>query len=200
MLHPHTELRYIGPEVGSGVFATENIPMGTISWVQDPLDQVIDLNTHPEYKDYPDYLERYSFRNALGQYVLCWDRARFVNHNCEANCLSPGLDFEICIRDIEKGEQLTNDYGSLNLEFCMDCHCGSVHCRKVTRPLDFPQLAPLWDKSLRRAFPSIEKVKQPLWNRLKDPAFVKACLKDHRKIPSILAHYFEDTPAQVGNR
>jgi uncharacterized protein len=167
--------------------------MGTVTWVQDPLDQVVDLNTHPEYRDYPDYLEQYSFRNAQGQYVLCWDRGRFVNHNCEANCLSPGLDFEICIRDIEAGTQLTNDYGSLNLEFTMDCHCGSAACRGVTQPDDFPRLAPGWDASLRVAFPHIALVEQPLWNRLKDPNFVKICLADPNRIPSILEHYYEST-------
>ncbi len=173
--------------------------MGTVTWVQDPLDQVVDLNTHPEFRDYPDYLETYSFRNAQGQYVLCWDKGRFVNHSCEANCLSPGLDFEICIRDIEIGTQLTNDYGSLNLEFSMECHCGSPACRGITQPSDFPRMAPLWDTALRAAFPSIAKVEQPLWNRLKDPQFVKTCLADLSKIPSILDHYYRPASATAPN-
>lgn len=190
MLHPHTEVRFISPEIGSGVFATSPLPKGTITWVQDPLDQVIDLEAQPEYRDYPPTLERYSFRNADGHYVLCWDQARFVNHNCQANCLSPGLDFEICIRDIQQGEELTNDYGSLNLEFQMECSCRAPGCRGVTQPGDFENLAPQWDKLLQMAFPQIAKVDQPLWSRLADPDLVLGCLAKKRPIPSIFQHHF----------
>lgn len=191
MLHPHTELRYLGPEIGSGVFATAPIPMGTITWVQDSLDQVIDLKVHTKYRDYPPVLERYSFRNKDGQYVLCWDYARFVNHHCEANCLSPGLEFEIALRDIAEGEELTNDYGSLNLEFVMECTCGSERCRGETRPEDFENLADRWDSLLQHAFPSIDSVEQPLWPYLESGKLVKACLSGDEPIPSIRNHLYK---------
>ena len=32
MIHPDTELRFISPEIGFGVFATKLIPQGTITW------------------------------------------------------------------------------------------------------------------------------------------------------------------------
>lgn len=195
MLHPNTELAYLGPEIGHGVFATARIPRGTITWVQDPLDQVIDLSTHPQYASYPPVLERYSFRNARGQYVLCWDYGRFVNHSCEANCLSPGLDFEIAVRDIEAGEQLTNDYGSLNLEFEMDCCCGSSRCRSKTTPDDFELYADHWDQALGAAFFDIERVDQPLWARIEDPEFVRRCLSRMTSVPSIRNHFYK--PAGV---
>lgn len=198
MLHPHTELRYLGPEIGSGVFATARLPKGTITWVQDPLDQVIDLAAEPRYRDYPPVLERYSFRNSHGHYVLCWDYARFVNHHCEANCLSPGLDFEIAIRDIEAGEELTNDYGSLNLEFIMECQCGSPRCRQKTAPEDFSSLADQWDRSLSNAFGSIERVAQPLWPYLENPELVKECLEGKRPVPSIRNHMVGQT-THAGN-
>ena len=188
MLHPNTELRYLGPEIGSGVFATAPIPKGTITWVQDALDQVIDFEKNPEFKNYPPVLERYSFRNRDGNYVLCWDYGRFVNHHCQANCLSPGLDFEIAIRDIAEGEEITNDYGSLNLEFVMDCSCGSPECRGRTAPEDFDRLAGGWDVLLEAAFPEIEHVDQPLWNYLADPEFVKSCLQGESEVPSIRSH------------
>ena len=38
MIHPHTELRFISPEVGYGVFATALIPEGTITYVKDSLE------------------------------------------------------------------------------------------------------------------------------------------------------------------
>lgn len=189
MLHPHTELRYIGPEVGYGVFATHRIPRGTITWVQDKLDQVINPDA-PGFAEYPPDLERYSFRNSQGHYVLCWDLARFVNHNCQPNCLSPGMDFEIAVRDIEVGEEVTNDYGSLNLEFEMDCHCGAPNCRGKTRPEDFERYALGWDQLLRVAFPEIASAEQPLWRWLAEPDFVRACLREGGKPPSIQRHYF----------
>ena len=40
MIHPSTELKYVSPEIGIGVVATEFIPKGTITWALDPLDQV----------------------------------------------------------------------------------------------------------------------------------------------------------------
>jgi hypothetical protein len=39
MVHPHTELRFVSPQIGWGVFATRLIPRGTIVWALDSLDQ-----------------------------------------------------------------------------------------------------------------------------------------------------------------
>ena len=35
MLHPDTEVHFIDPKIGSGIFASRPIPRGTIIWVQD---------------------------------------------------------------------------------------------------------------------------------------------------------------------
>ena len=43
VLHPSSELRYINPSIGYGVFATRFIPKGTITWVFDELDQVVEV-------------------------------------------------------------------------------------------------------------------------------------------------------------
>lgn len=190
MLHPHTELRHIDREIGYGVFTTRPIPMGTITWVLDPLDRVIDLEREPHFRSYPDTLERYTFVNADGHYVLCWDLARFINHSCEANCLSPGFDFEIAIRDIGVDEQLTNDYGSLNLEHPMVCRCGAHNCRGMTRPEDFSAQAPRWDSLLRVAFPRLGQVPQPLWDWVREKMEVEICLAQPDRLPSILRHRY----------
>ena len=39
MVHPDTELRFVSPAIGWGVFATRDIPTGTITWALDVLDQ-----------------------------------------------------------------------------------------------------------------------------------------------------------------
>jgi hypothetical protein len=83
----------------------------------DPLDRVF----APEEVDalgplFRERLDHFTFRDGHGRYVLCWDIARYVNHSSNANCLTTAYDFEIAIRDIEAGEQLTDDYGTLNIE------------------------------------------------------------------------------------
>ena len=39
MIHTDTELRFVSPEMGFGVFATKLIPRGTLTWVRDDLDR-----------------------------------------------------------------------------------------------------------------------------------------------------------------
>ena len=41
MIHPHTEPRHTGTDVGLGVFATALIPRGTIVYVMDSLEIVL---------------------------------------------------------------------------------------------------------------------------------------------------------------
>ena len=116
MTHPKTELKYISHDMGFGLVATEFIPEGTITGVLNKLDRAF----HPkEYESmaprYQNILQIYTYKNNKGHYVLCWDNGWFVNHSFNANCLSTAYDFEIAIRDIELGEQLTDDYGYLNI-------------------------------------------------------------------------------------
>lgn len=116
MIHPHTELRFISPEIGHGVVATQFIPAGTITWVLDKLDQRFSPKQFENFEPiYQNILEYYTFRNGDGKLILCWDNGRFVNHSFNSNCLSTAYDFEIAIRDIQPGEQLTDDYGYLNI-------------------------------------------------------------------------------------
>jgi len=116
MIHPHTEIKFISHEVGYGVVATQFIPAGTITWVLDKLDREF---TPEEFRKmapvYQDILETYTYRNNLGNLVLCWDHGKYVNHSFRSNCLTTAYDFEIAIRDIRRGEQLTDDYGYLNI-------------------------------------------------------------------------------------
>src|SRR5688572_7224862 len=117
MIHPDTELRVINDVVGYGVVATKFIPKGTITWALDKLDRIFTPN---QFKDldavYQQVLEKYTYRNQDGNYVLCWDNARFVNHSFNSNCLTTAYEFEIAIRDIHPGEELTDDYGYLNID------------------------------------------------------------------------------------
>jgi hypothetical protein len=169
MIHPHTELKFISEQIGYGVVATRLIPQGTVTWVRDDLDQKF---KYKEVERLPPVLrqmvDKYTFIDARGDFVLCWDLARFVNHDCQANCLSAGYEFEIAVRDILPGEELTDDYGLLNLVESFPCECGRAVCRRTIRPDDPVRLADRWDQALREAFPHVGRVEQPLWPLVKE--------------------------------
>jgi len=176
MFHPHTELRFVSDSIGYGVFATRPIPKGTITWSLDALDQVFPPTALDSFSPMlRAVMDKYSFTDRRGKLILCWDLARFVNHSCEANCLSPGgFDFEVAVRDIIPGEELTDDYGTLNLDHGFDCLCGSKSCRSRIQPDDAWRMADVWDQSVQAAVAQIDSVDQPLWELVKEPDAVRA--------------------------
>jgi hypothetical protein len=162
MIHPHTEVKYINDVLGYGVFATKMIPAGTITWALDELDRVFSPAEFEKMSAvYQNILETYSFRNNNGNLVLCWDNGRFVNHSFKSNCLSTAYDFEIAIRNIYPGDQLTDDYGYLNIsEPFRGIDEGSR--RKVVYPDDLRKYHSVWDKKILKVFDRIPKLKQDL--------------------------------------
>jgi hypothetical protein len=163
MIHPDTELRYIDPAIGVGVFATRLIPKGTIVWALDNLDQLLD----PARVDQLDELRRplvlkYAYRDQEGRYVLCWDDGRFVNHSFHANCLGTAWDIEIAVRDILPGEELCDDYGTLNLDEPMECRPEPGIERTQALPDDLLRYAEEWDRQVLDAFRYYDSVAQPL--------------------------------------
>ena len=192
MMHPATELRFISEEVGFGVFARQAIPCGTITWTGDELDQRFTRDEvarlHPMCRQ---AVERFSYIDPAGVFVLCWDHGRYVNHSCDPNCFSAGFQFEFAIRNILAGEQLTDDYGLMNLQAPLQCRCGSENCRIVIGPDDIEHRAPRWDAMVRTSFEFIGKVDQPLWTVLQDRGEVEAVLRGDRDIPSCAFHRFQ---------
>jgi hypothetical protein len=133
---------------------------------------------------------KYSFVDKEGVYVLCWDHARFVNHSCEPNCVAPGYDLELAVRDIHPGEQLTDDYASLNLSPDFTCGCGGRHCRgKVSRD-DFATLAPYWDAQAEAALRQLKAVPQPLWALVQDQVDVELASSGAAAMASCAVHRF----------
>ncbi|GAB4529971.1 MAG: hypothetical protein Kow0063_07530 [Anaerolineae bacterium] len=163
MIHPDTRLKWINPHIGYGVFATAFIPMGTMVYVEDPLDIVIGPDS-PLLHDpaYRHLISKYACIDTQGNRVISWDIAKYVNHCCHYNCLSTGYGFEIAVRNIQAGEELTDDYGVFNLEDELKLTCRYEDCRKVVRATDFDTYAGEWDAVLRRALQEFQKVPQPL--------------------------------------
>ncbi len=190
LIHPDSELRFVSPAIGYGLFATRLIPMGTITWAVDPLDQIISssrLEILPRLLS--RHVDRYSYLTGQGDRILCWDHGRFVNHSCAAACLSPGFDFEIAVKDIAPDEEITDDYGTLNLEEPFDCLCASTDCRGRILPDDPIRNGPAWDALIAHAFPAIANVDQPLWDLVREKAAVQQVLAGDSKLPSSLIHY-----------
>ncbi len=193
MIHPDTELRFISNEIGYGVVATKFIPAGTITWVLDQLDrEFTPLELQQMDPTYQSILDTYTFRNNKGNYILCWDNGRYVNHSFNSNCLTTAYDFEIAIRDIQPGEQLTDDYGYLNIPLPFRAADEGTR-RKIVYPNDLLKYYKVWDKKIEKVFGNITQLQQPLrpllppelWN------LVERIVGGKEKLESILTNFYD---------
>ena len=69
-----------------------------------------------------------------GEYV-----ESFINHSCDPNAgvtWNGDIATLVAIQNIEPGEEITFDYGTVNPpgdNFTFSCSCGAANCRKVIR-------------------------------------------------------------------
>ncbi|WP_332630298.1 SET domain-containing protein [Halalkalibacter flavus] len=194
MIHPHTELRFVNEEIGFGVFATKFIPKGTITWALDDLDQILEhsfVNTLDLERKV--IVEKYSYRDSEGKYILCWDLGRYVNHSFNANCISTPYDTDIAVRDIQPGEQLTNDYGFLNLDESFTCLPEEGTDRTQVNKEDILHYYKEWDQLILNAYQFFDQVEQPLDHLI--PTIYKQKMKlaaeKREVIDSIKTLYYE---------
>lgn len=194
MMHPNTELRYISEDVGLGVFATKFIPQGTIVWILDDLDMILE-------EDYVDSLDKirqeivykYSYQNNEGQYILCWDHSRYMNHSFHPNCIATAYEFELAARDIYPGEQLTCDYATMGENEDFECVPEEDTVRKNVKADDFLSLYLEWDEMAKQAFTNFNTVEQPLKHLISKEFIdkVNAVAYGYEPLDSILT-IFED--------
>lgn len=163
MMHPDTELRFVSDEVGYGVFARKPIPHGTIVYVRDELE----MTFTPDQMDNMSaasrqVVDKYSYIDHGGNHVVSWDHAKSVNHCCDCNTISTGYGFEIALRNIAAGEEITDEYGLFNPVKLMPLHCGKANCRGVVMPDDVDRYADYWDSKVIEALARMQDVAQPL--------------------------------------
>jgi hypothetical protein len=194
MMHPHTELRFIDESIGYGVFATQFIPKGTITWILDELDQKFDaayvLSLEPLRRD---RLLKYCFRDEQGQYILCWDIARYVNHSFNSTLIATPYKFELAARDILPGDEITDDYGYFNLDKPFYCFPEPNTTRTKVMPDDMLHYYPEWDRQASEAMQHFNSVEQPL-KHLIDPLHsekVSAIAAGKEALDSILTCYYQ---------
>ena len=101
---------------GWGVFAAAPIKGGTTIWEFDPsADWAL---TQAEMAAFPARLraqmEAWTYLSDDGEYILCSDGAKFMNHSFQPNCDDEGLN-TVAARDIAVGEELTCDYRTFDM-------------------------------------------------------------------------------------
>ena len=131
-------------------------------WVQDPLDREIAPEEMAQLE--PGLRERalcYCYRNRAGRFVLSWDHNRYVNHSFSPTCIMTPYGLELAVRDIHPGEEMTNDYGTLNIIEPFE-PVDEGHARKSVQPDDLARHHPEWDRRLQEACAAIAAVEQPL--------------------------------------
>jgi hypothetical protein len=202
MIHPDTEVRFISKEKGYGVVATKLIPKGTITWVQDDLDQIFPREKIATLNPFiKRYLDTYSFTNKYGEMVLCWDNGKFVNHSFNPSCFSTPYDFEIAIRDIHPGEELTDDYGYLNVEKPFHV-IDEGTSRKTVYPDDILNFYIEWDYLIKENAPKVLEIEQPLCELISKEIwdeFINA-VHNPNEMRSILECYYQhEVPVNSSN-
>jgi hypothetical protein len=193
MIHPDSELRFISSEIGYGVVATKLIPAGTITWILDKLDREFSTLEFQELEPiYQSILDTYTYRNNKGNLILCWDNGRYVNHSFNSNCLTTAYDFELAIRDINPGEQITDDYGYLNIPHPFKAVNEGTK-RKIVYPDDLLKYYRVWDNKIKKVFNRIVKVEQPLRPVIPDEMWlrIEGIISGKEELQSILSNYYD---------
>ncbi|AEI40625.1 SET domain-containing protein [Paenibacillus mucilaginosus] len=163
MIHPDTDIRYINDKVGLGVVATKFIPKGTIVWIADSLDLVLEeefVHSLDELRQRMVY--KYTYPNGDGQYILNWDHSRYMNHSFRPNCIDTVFEFQLAARDIHPGEQLTSDYGIMGEDEEFECEPEEGTTRTRVTAEDYLSCYQEWDELAREAFKDFNRVEQPL--------------------------------------
>lgn len=135
MIHPDTYIAKTNK--GIGVFAKRKFSRGEILWITDEIDVKIPLHVYEQFDQLQkSKLDMYSYEDYEKRVIIPWDEGKYVNHSCSPNSTSL-LQFDnisIAMHDIEKDEEMTEDYYSYFAHFeSFVCSCGSPNCRKYIK-------------------------------------------------------------------
>jgi hypothetical protein len=114
--------------------------------------------------------------------------------------MSTAYEFEIAIRDIEQGEELTDDYGYLNIVKPFKAKNENT-ARKYVYPDDLLRYYKDWDKLVLGVLPILRNVDQPLMPLLK-PEFLNELnevIDGKREMRSVIEVYYDDVKIHNGD-
>lgn len=109
---------------GLGIFADEFIPRGTVIWkFTQGFDQKF---TREQILSFPEilqiYIYKYSWKGTKSKmYCFSSDNGKYFNHSSNPNTMSNYVDSEeevvtTAVRDIQIGEELTDNYSSFEAD------------------------------------------------------------------------------------
>jgi uncharacterized protein len=136
MLHPDTHV--LPTPKGLGVFASRPFRKGEIIWIIDDYDLRIPMAEYMEIQHFQRRkFDRYSYNDETNHVIIPWDDGKLVNHSCLPNATGL-IEFDnitVARRDIEAGEEITEDYCSYYGHFeTFPCSCGEQECRGRVEP------------------------------------------------------------------
>ncbi|MBO6935175.1 MAG: hypothetical protein JJ863_09365 [Deltaproteobacteria bacterium] len=185
MMHPATELFVRTDGVGVGVRATEALPLGTLLWVRDALDLVLEPNAirrlAPALRA---PVRRLGYRNARGQWIVCWDAGKHVNHSCDPTMRGVGHDAMVAVRAVRVGDEITCDYAECNLDETLSCLCGAPSCRGSIGGPIAEATWKRWQQEVEAAVARADHLPQPLLKVCEDPR-VAQVFAGGRPVPTL---------------
>jgi hypothetical protein len=156
---------------GLGLFATSEIPCGTVVWA--PCDRCPRWS-RSTIEGLPDpvgsWLDEEGYWLDDDRLLLVCGYGHLMNHSCEPAVLDHGLDFGLAVRDIAIGEEVTCDYRTFVSDppWLMECRCGTASCaRRIDHRRSLsPELQVSWSAQVERSLLRLREVPQPLHNAL----------------------------------
>jgi hypothetical protein len=135
---PKTEVRE-SPIHGKGLFAKEALAAGEIVAVKGG-----HILTKPEWIPLEQDLGPAEIQIADELFIAPAEGAQregcmlYSNHSCDPNIAIQGQIVFVAMRAIAAGEELTHDWATTDdLDYVMECHCGSPHCRRIVTGKDW---------------------------------------------------------------
>lgn len=122
---------------GTGLFAIRPIEAGElVSRLGGAL--VSTERLHQLFRESADYVDTIAVADELHLVIPPESPNHHGNHSCDPNLWWSGPFDLVARRDIQVGEEVTNDYAVSTTDpaFSLPCHCGAAACRGVVRSSD----------------------------------------------------------------
>jgi len=150
---------------GFGLYARQRVPKGTIICFESDGFRIIPAE---DYETMSETAKEHVYQRADGTYIAPSDDSKYLNHSCNANVLDSRLGFDIVVRDIRKGEEVTYDYRAFIFKE-MQCNCGAKNCCGfLTYEHPVPEkLRLFWAKKVESALRQVNRVEQPLGGKVR---------------------------------
>jgi hypothetical protein len=200
MILPSLRIKWISDDIGYGLFATEFIPKGTVTYAFDPLEIVLPRKVlEHETEPMRSMIDKYSYEDNSGNLIICWDLGKFMNHCCYSNTLTTGFVFGIAINDIQPGDEVTDDYRIFTRQHGFQPSCEKFVCPVFSQS---QEQVDEWDGRIKDALKHFAEVPQPLKPLIpaKMLKAVEAYLRDPAKYVSVGTQLPKADPPASGKK